>query len=105
MRLGIICPSEIALRRFMPALQQCEDLAFVGVGVFSKEERFGSEDHDETEFRKVLEIEKEKAQVFIDQYGGRIFDSYTSVVSSPEVDAVYIPLPPALHYKWAKMAL
>lgn len=105
MRLAIICPSEIALRRFMPALQQCDELKFVGVGVFSKEERFGSEDHDDTEFKKILEIEKEKAQVFIDQYGGRIFDSYTSVVTSSEVDAVYIPLPPALHYKWAKIAL
>jgi len=105
MRIGIICPSEIAIRRFMPALQQCNDFTFVGLGVFSKEERFGSEKIDDVVFQNAVNIEREKAQVFIDQYGGRIFDSYTDIVTSPEIDAIYVPLPPALHYKWAKLAL
>lgn len=105
MRIGVICPSEIAIRRFMPALQQCDDLTFAGIGVFSKEERFGTESVDDAAFQKVLLQEKEKAQVFIDQYGGKLFDSYTEIVTSSEIDAIYIPLPPALHFKWAKLAL
>ena len=105
MKIGIICPSEIAIRRFMPALQKCDDLTFVGVGVFSKEERFGEKPVSDETFQAALDIEKEKAQVFINQYGGKIYDSYTDVVTSSDIDAIYIPLPPALHYRWAKLAL
>ena len=105
MNLAIICPSEIAIRRFMPALQQCKELNFIGLGVFSKQERYGNLEVGNEEFYHSLNIELEKAQVFIDLYGGKIYSSYEEVVTSPEVEAVYIPLPPALHYKWAKLAL
>lgn len=105
MKIGIICPSEIALRRFMPALQLIDELEFVGIGTCSKEERFGEQRIDEAVAKKVLEIEHEKAKVFTEQYGGKIFDSYESIVHSDEIEAIYIPLPPALHYKWAKLAL
>lgn len=53
----------------------------------------------------MLERGKTKANQMISEYGGRLFDSYESMVSSPDMDAVYIPLPPALHYQWAKRAL
>jgi hypothetical protein len=105
MRLGIICPSEIAIRRFMPALQLVDDLEFVGLGVCSIEERFSENIPSEEIVNDVLSKEKEKAQVFINQYGGKIFDSYSDIVTSDEIDAIYIPLPPALHFKWAKLAL
>ena len=105
MKLGIICPSEIAIRRFMPALQKCDGLIFAGIGVFSKKERFGESDVNDDVFQEILKKEKEKAQVFIDQYGGKIYDSYASIATSSDIDALYIPLPPALHYKWAKLAL
>ena len=105
MRIGIICPSEIAFRRFMPAMSQVKDLSFAGLGVFSREERFGSSPVKEEQFTVELENERQKAQGFIDLYGGKIYESYNDVVSSPEIDAVYIPLPPALHYRWAKKAL
>lgn len=105
MNIGIICPSEIAFRRFMPALQKCENITFVGIGVFTREEQYGSEDISDAEFQESLKIEKAKAQVFIDQYGGRIFEGYGAVVTSLEIDAIYIPLPPALHFTWAKKAL
>ena len=55
--------------------------------------------------RNMIDIEMQKAQNMIDSFGWRIFSSYSSIVSSSEIDAVYIPLPPALHYKWAKQAL
>lgn len=105
MKIGIICPSEIALRRFMPALQQCVDFEFAGLGVFTKEERFGDKSIDDETFRSIHQQELDKAQVFIDQYGGKIFDGYEAIATSSEIDALYVPLPPALHYKWAKIAL
>lgn len=105
MKIGIICPSEIALRRFMPALQQIPELEFVGLGVCNAEERFGSEMPEIGIVEDVLSAEREKAKVFTEQYGGKIFDSYTSIVHSDEIEALYIPLPPALHYRWAKEAL
>lgn len=97
-RLGIICPSEIAFRRFMPALSQDKRFEFCGIAHSSAEE-WGT--HDPA----VIEGEKAKAQKFIDQYGGKMFSSYSEIVSSHEIDALYLPLPPALHSKWTKEAI
>lgn len=89
----------------MPALQQCNDLEFAGIGIYTKEERFGSKDISEEAFQTALKQEREKAQVFIDQYGGVIYSGYEEIATSPDIDALYIPLPPALHFKWAKTAI
>lgn len=105
MKIGVICPSEIAFRRFMPALKEIDALEFVGIGVCSVDERFGDNMPDKATIKEILDCEREKAQSFIDNYGGKIFSSYENIVTSNEIDALYIPLPPALHYKWAKAAL
>lgn len=105
MRIGIVCPSEIALRRFMPALQKIKEIEFVGVGVCSIEERFGSNLPDKEIVDTIIKTEYDKAKVFVEQFGGRIFEGYRTIVESHEIDAIYIPLPPALHYRWAKLAL
>ena len=105
MKIGVICPSEIAFRRFMPALKCVDDIEFIGIGINSVEERFGPNLPSKDVINNMLNDEKTKANNFIENYGGKIFDSYLSVVTSNEIDAVYIPLPPALHYKWAKKAL
>ena len=104
-KLGVLCPSEIAIRRFMPALEKSNKFTFVGVGVNSVEERFGDKKPDEITVQKMLNLEKNKAYKFVNQYGGSIFNSYEEVVTSNNIDAVYIPLPPALHFRWAKRAL
>ncbi len=105
MKLGIICPSEIALRRFMPALQNIDEFEFAGIGVCTVEERFGDILPEQNVVDAVMQQEHDKAQVFIDQYGGKLFEGYQTIVESDEIEAIYIPLPPALHYHWAKMAL
>ena len=51
MRIGIICPSEIALRRFMPALSQINRAEFVGLAICP--------DLD-------VPTERQKAQAFLD---------------------------------------
>lgn len=106
-RIGLICPSEIAYRRFLPALQKAKDkIQFSAIGIASPEEWFGDlsqvsrEQIDEQQSR-----ERAKAQAFVNQYGGEIIVGYDNLVSSELIDAAYIPLPPALHHKWAKKAL
>ena len=106
-KIGIICPSEIAFRRFMPALQQAkEKIQFAAIGIASPEEWFGELTNISQEQIEEQQVrERAKAQTFIDQYGGEIVVGYGKLVSSDLIDAAYIPLPPALHHKWAKKAL
>lgn len=100
-RIGIICPSEIAYRRFLPSLQKVEDFEFVGVAIASATE-WGITEED---FAPIYNSERAKARTFIDTYGGRIFDGYETLCRFADVDAIYLPLPPSLHYKYAKIAL
>lgn len=103
-KIGIICPSEIAFRRFLPSLRNVKEFAFAGVAVASPAEWAGKAAvTDET--LAVLENERGKAQKFTDAYGGKIFEGYETMITSDEIDAVYIPLPPALHFEWTKRAL
>ena len=105
MNIGIICPSEIALRRFMPSLLKCHELHFAGIGVYTKNERFSSAQIDDDTFYCCLQNEIRKTQLFTERYGGKIYNGYAEIASSKDIEALYIPLPPALHYKWAKFAL
>lgn len=102
-RIGVLCPSEIAFRRFMPALLKQADFEYVGIACADEQEWFG--EVNSANDCSVLEREKEKAQNFAQSYSGRMFESYHQLLMSDEVDAVYLPLPPALHYKWGKAAL
>ena len=97
-KIGIICSSEIAFRRFLPSLQKATGFEYVGVAIANKEEFVGATD-------EVLAKERQKAQTFVDNYGGKIFEGYGNLIGSEEVDAIYLPLPPALHFKWTKQAL
>lgn len=98
-RIGVLCPSEIAFRRFMPALKQMGDFEYIGLAAATELE-FSNIDSD-----KVKLSELEKARNFISIHGGKIFEGYGSLIHSDEIDAVYLPLPPALHYKWGKRVL
>lgn len=104
MNLGVLCPSEIALRRFMPALEKT-GFNFVGVAVNSVIERYGKDFPSKQEMSKMVSRQINKANRFVEQYGGKIFFSFEEMIKSTEIDALYIPLPPGLHFKWAKRAL
>lgn len=97
-RIGIICPSDIALRRFLPALSLIPDFKFVGVAIADKSEWEGANDD-------IISNEENKAKDIIEQFGGKLFKSYKSLINSNETDAIYLPLPPSLHYNWGKQAL
>lgn len=98
-RIGVLCPSEIAFRRFMPAVRSLDDFEYIGLAAATERE-FSGADSD-----TARPSELEKAEKFTAEYGGKIFSGYEALIKSSELDAVYIPLPPALHFRWAKMAL
>lgn len=103
-RVGVICPSEIAFRRFLPSLQKVDEFSFAGVAIATPEEWAGEGKVSESTFA-IIENERKKAQTFIDTYGGKIYEGYKTLITSPDVDVVYLPLPPALHFQWAKLTL
>lgn len=83
MNLGILGTSEIAFRRFLPALNKCPDMTYVGVASRTPE----------------------KGKPFQETYGGCIYSSYDALLADEKIDAVYVPLPPALHFEWGKKVL
>lgn len=105
MKIGILCPSEIAYRRFLPAMKSIEGVDLVGIGINSPQERYGDILPDRHDIDIMLQKERDKAEKMLTEFGGEPFGSYEELISSPKVEALYIPLPPALHYKWTKVAL
>lgn len=83
MKIGIIGTSEIAFRRFLPALEKDKNFVYAGVAT-----------------RTV-----EKAKKFQDTFGGKIYNGYDELINDESIEAVYVPLPPALHYEWGKKVL
>lgn len=83
LRLGILGTADIAYRRFLPALQKCGEITYAGVASRTPE----------------------KGKKFQETYGGRVYESYSDLLADETIDAVYVPLPPALHYQWGKKVL
>lgn len=107
MRIAVLCPSEIAYRRFMPALQQVPEFEYAGVGMATPKEHLvglNSSSPSQADIRD-SQNQHERTEMFVEEFGGTAYESYDAVLSDESVDAVYIPLPPALHYPWAKRAL
>ncbi len=106
-RIGVLCPSDVAFRRFLPSLKEATGFKYIGVAVALPEEWFCDDlsKVDKNSIDKIQNSEKEKADRFVNNYSGKIFYGYETMIRSSEIDAIYIPLPPALHFKWAKEAL
>lgn len=82
--IGILGCSEIAFRRFMPAVLGLKRLNVVAV----------AEEYD-----------RSKLTSFCDTYKIGQEESFEKLIMRGDVQAIYIPQPPALHYKWARTAL
>lgn len=102
-KLGMLGTSNIAFRRFLPALKLNEEFEYTGLAIADASE-WASPVDAET-YKSMLEVEKKKGEDFCREYGGDVSFGYEEFLSSDKFDAVYIPLPPGLHYKWAKKAL
>jgi NDP-hexose-3-ketoreductase len=103
LRIGILGPSDIAFRRFLPALKSSRYFVYEGVAIAKPNER--NQSFNDQELTRVLKKSQTRAENFKREFEGSIFNSYQELLSSDNIEAVYIPLPPALHYVWAKKAL
>ena len=83
MKIGILGGADIAYNMFMPSVQKIAGIDKIIVASNSENRR----------------------DRFIDSYHVEVADTYAEVIEDHEVQLVYIPQPPAWHYKWAKMAL
>ena len=83
MKIGILGTADIAFRRFLPALQKCPEITYAGVASRTSE----------------------KTERFTAAYGGIGYPSYEALLADESIDAVYVPLPPALHFGWGKKVL
>jgi predicted dehydrogenase len=83
-RIGILGCSEIAFRRFMPALQEVNGVQVVAV----------AEEYAPT-----------KLENFCKTYSIEGLTSFEQILKREDIDAIYVPQPPALHFKWAMKAL
>ena len=83
-RIGILGCSEIAFRRFMPALQEVNDIQAVAVAE---------------------EYAPAKLDDFCKTYSIEGTNSFEQLLERDDIDAIYVPQPPELHFKWAMKAL
>lgn len=83
LRFGVLGCADIAWRRMLPALS-----AAPGVRVTA-----------------VASREEAKAARFADAFGCAPVRGYEALLASPDIDAVYAPLPAMLHAEWVEKAL
>lgn len=83
LRWGILGGARI-VRKTIPALQGTKNGEVVGIASRTEE----------------------RAREFANKHGiSRVFGSYEALLASPDIDAVYIPLPNALHLEWILKSL
>lgn len=83
LRFGVLGAARIFEKYVGDALRACPDTELVGVAA----------------------RDTARAEALATRFGGRAFASYESLLTSPDVDAVYVPLPIALHEAWALRAI
>lgn len=82
-RFGIIGCASIASRRMLPAMRARPDVEVTAIA---------SRDYA-------------KAKEFTERFGGEPVEGYGALLRREDVDAVYLPLPAALHAEWVEQAL
>lgn len=82
-KIGILGASDIAFKRFLPALEK----------------------HEQFEFSAIAARDAVRCVPFIERFGGHCCLNYEAILNDPEIDCIYIPLPPALHAHWGKQVL
>ncbi|MFF4521824.1 Gfo/Idh/MocA family protein [Streptomyces bluensis] len=83
LRVGVIGCAGIAVRRMLPAFVACPDIEIAAVA-----------SRDESKAREVAE-----------RFGGRPVHGYAELLEQDDIQAVYVPLPAALHAEWTEAAL
>lgn len=84
LKIGVLGTASIAQRYIIPNILELKD-KFQLVGIASRDKSRGEE--------------------FAKQFGCASFSSYDSLINQPDINAVYIPLPNALHFAWINKSL
>ncbi|MFI8091603.1 Gfo/Idh/MocA family protein [Streptomyces sp. NPDC086080] len=82
-RVGVIGCAGIAVRRMLPAFAACPDI----------------------EIAAVASRDRAKARQVAERFGCRPVHGYGELLESDDIQAVYVPLPAALHAEWTEAAL
>jgi predicted dehydrogenase len=82
-RVAVLGCADIAVRRMLP----------------------GFAAHPDTEIAAVASRSLDKARQVAERFGGRAVQGYAEALDLDGVDAVYVPLPAALHDRWVQAAL
>ncbi|WP_437010045.1 Gfo/Idh/MocA family protein [Streptomyces sp. enrichment culture] len=82
-RFGVLGCADIAWRRTLPAMRA----------------------EPSVDIRAVASRDPAKAERFTGRFGGAAVKGYAELLKRDDVDAVYIPLPAALHTEWVERAL
>ncbi len=103
LRIGVMGTANIAKTRMIPTILATEGLEYAGTAVASDDEW----DKPETEeaYLAAATRQQELSKEFLDSFGGEIYDGYMSMLERDDIDIIYIPLPPSLHYQWGMEAL
>jgi len=84
LKFGILSTAKIAHEHLIPAIQQSHNAQLVGIA----------------------SRDKKKAAKMAERFNvPLVFGSYESMLESPEIEAVYIPLPTAQHVEWSLKAI
>ena len=102
-RIAVLGTSGIAERRMIPAIKKNPAFQYAGVAYSTREEM--AFEGTASAFEPFLRQKLEKAERFQQAFGGNVWVGYQALISDPEIDAVYIALPPAMHFKWASAVL
>lgn len=74
--------------------------------IFERDTAEGMKQAENCELYAIAGRSMEKAEAFKEKYGfQRAYGSYEELLSDPQVEAVYIPLPNTMHYEWTIRAL
>jgi len=83
LRWGILGAAHIAARRVLPAVSRSRRHTVVGIA----------------------SRDRSRARNLAQRFGiNRVYDGYEALLADPEIDAVYNPLPNALHREWTERA-
>ena len=106
MKIGVLAPANIAYRKFIPAVLKSNFFEYTGVATYTCDERFpGGNRVGDDELMAAVVNSREKAVNICKKYGGKLYESYWDMIEDVNIEAIYIPLPPAYHYTWAKRAI
>ncbi|MGI6580681.1 MAG: Gfo/Idh/MocA family protein [Saccharofermentanales bacterium] len=85
-KIGVLGLADIAFNRFVPSLLKSDRFQLAGVAKFKGENI-------------------ERAQRFEEKFQAKVYDDFDAMINDSEIDAIYLPVPPAKHYEWAVKCL